>query len=180
MDGTAKQGRGWAGRAAGWPGGGAWQVIAAVILLWLLCVSSALAQAAEVRRTLVVSGPTLVAFVPPGLFVSNQEGAGEAAAHLQFAVADTLKCVPTVSPKVIWIDADVIVLRNGKETETLRVDKHEQDIGGVLVAPGRKARIVTSPVGPSALIQFLPEAAQAYWKPAGPGKGFVPWPECAG
>jgi len=111
----------------------------------------------------VITAPTLIAFAKPGLRDARDEASSEALAHLAFAVEDTKRCALPEHAKVEIIYADIFIVRNGAMTQAFSTSANGHELGAVLVEPGRKARLVIAEVGPSALVQMLPEAAAKYW-----------------
>lgn len=132
-----------------------------------LSLGAGAASAAEISRTFEIDSATLIVFAPPFAEKATDEGSMEAVAHLQFAAEDTQRCMRPKKLKVALLYADVIVIRNGAATESLAVHDRGQALGGILVAPGRKAKLVVSQIGPSTLQQLLPEAAAEYFRAAG-------------
>jgi hypothetical protein len=113
-----------------------------------------------------VTGPTLVAFFPYEFKDSNDEGAIEGAAHLGFAIEDTIKCLQPKKVKVYFLYADVVVLTGTHVQERFAVHRLGQGVGAVLVEPSQKGKVVFSVEGPSTLQFLLPQAAAQYWNAA--------------
>jgi len=63
----------------------------------LLAVSCGVGAACGVRRTVGVTGPTGILFLPPALLAAAGEGANEALADVDFAVEDAVKALLVVS-----------------------------------------------------------------------------------
>jgi hypothetical protein len=141
--------------------------VVALSLLLLLASLSVEAGPASVTKSISVSKPTLIAFMPPSLLSSTEDGDSEAVAHLQFAVEDTVKCVRPKHLKVIFAYADIVALHNGSRSESVPVYKLGQAIGAILVEPRRRAHVVSEEDGPSMLQQLLPMGAFKYWRARG-------------
>ena len=123
----------------------------------------ALGHLAKKGPEVVITAPTLIAFAKPSLRDARDEASSEALAHLAFAVEDTKRCALPEHAKVETIYADIFIVRNGAMTQAFSTSAKGHELGAVLVEPGRKARLVIAEVGPSALVQMLPEAAAKYW-----------------
>jgi|GEM_PF-3583829 len=134
-----------------------------VIAILMACVLPLDAIATEVSKSVMIDAATLVVFAPPSMPAETDDGSAEALAHLQFAVEDTQRCLKPKKIKLVHFFADVVVVRNGAKVETFPVHRLDQAIGGILVEPGRDARLVVSEVGPSSLQRLLPDAAADYW-----------------
>jgi hypothetical protein len=111
-----------------------------------------------------VLGRSIIAFVPPTLKNSEDEGAIEGVAHLRFAVEDTYKCLQPMQIAVKFLYADQVSLRNGANSQVVQVHLLGQAVGAILVEPGRSAETVFSVNGPSTLQFLLPQAASKYWQ----------------
>ena len=137
----------------------------------LLSLSLALTCGAEtvvaapsiVVRTVNISGPTIVAFVPSATQRQKDDGAIEGVAHTQFALQDTEKCLGNKKVSFRFLFADRLVVRNGVEKTTIQVGALGQGFGAVLIEPRRSAKIVFSVDGPSTLQSLIPRAAFEYW-----------------
>lgn len=134
------------------------------LLLPLILGLSTVATAKPIKtQSVEVKSRTIVAFAPPELNGSKDEGAVEALAHLRFAIEDTYKCLQPMKLSIQFHFTDRIVLRNGKSNDVLQVHKLGQAVGAVIAEPGRKPQVVYSVDGPSTLQFLLPQAAAKYW-----------------
>jgi len=134
--------------------------IAGLLAATICCGSSV---AVEVEAVVEVRSAMVVAFLPPRLQSSKDGEALNAASHLSFAVADTTACVKPLKLVVRTVYANRIVLQHASRREVVAVPATGQGIGAILVAPGRSGRLVVSEIGPSALVQLVPQAASEYW-----------------
>ena len=132
-----------------------------LVLLAFLC--SGIGAKTLKTETIVVRERTIVAFVPPEVRTARDDGSINAAAHLSYAVEDTLKCLQPMKLSVKFLYADRIALRNGGNLEVLQVHQMGQAVGAFLIEPGRKAQTIYSVAGPSTLQYLLPRAASKYW-----------------
>ena len=114
-------------------------------------------------RTVAIAHPMIIAFAPPAVKRASDPASTSALAHLEYAVSDTVSCLKPASIAVANIYADRITLKNGSASESIALRGKGQAIGALLVEPGRKAQVVFSEVGPSALQLLLPQAASHYW-----------------
>lgn len=111
-----------------------------------------------------VSGPTIIAFLPPEASQPDVEGAGEAVAHIRFAIADTRRCMGVKAVRFEIVYADRVVVKAAHVQQTFDVGSLGQGIGALLAEPGRPATVVHTEVGPSSLAHRLPQAAFEYWR----------------
>ena len=133
-----------------------------VLIALFPCLSAIAAPNLKVVK-IQIRERSIFAFVPPEVKGSKEDGDIEAAAHLGFAIQDTLKCLQPMKPKVKYLYADKIILKNGTNSQFIDVHNLGQAVGAVLVEPGKKAQTVYSVDGPSTLIFLLPKAASEYW-----------------
>lgn len=113
---------------------------------------------------MAISGPTLVAFLPPEAGQPGVEGAGEALAHVGFALADTRRCLGTKAVRFETVYADRVTVQGAHGQQTFEVRNLGQGVGAVLAEPGRPATVIHTEVGPSSLAHQLPQAAFEYWR----------------
>jgi hypothetical protein len=133
--------------------------------LMLSAVPDARAEGAPpvVSKTVAVIGPTIIAVLPPQVQHQRDPGDTEAAAHVQFALEDSTTCLGTRRMTTELVFADQVVIRDQASTHTIPIKDLGQGVGAVLVEPGRKATVVHTKVGPSALRHLLLGAAADYW-----------------
>jgi hypothetical protein len=127
----------------------------------------ALAQptpAEPVRATWRVQAPTVLAVRPPAAAIVGQEGGDEALAHLAMAQQALRRCLGTRQVRHESVEADELTLLDGERSRPLRFGVTDDGLAIVLVEPGRRERVVRSPVGPSALSSLAPQAAWDYWR----------------
>lgn len=138
-----------------------------------------------------IQGPTLVVVLPPAVCAAPQagtplpdDGSRELRAHVDFALADTLRCLgDRRAAQVLRACGDAVTLRSapagavGKSGSAAdaravrtpeRVERFDlasrvDGLGVLLAEPGRPSRLLPAAVGPSALTQQLPQAASEFW-----------------
>ena len=115
----------------------------------------------EVQRT--ITGPTLLAFLPPDARDATREGAAEARSHLRFALADTQRCLGAKPVRLETVFADRLLLRDADRVQVFTPDPMGLGMGAVLIEPGRRGSMVQSLVGASLPYQ-LQQAAFDYWR----------------
>jgi hypothetical protein len=144
-------------------------MVVAGALLLAACAQQAPVQAVaqsdaapvEVRHA--ITGPTLIAFLPPAARDAKAEGAAEAQAHLRFALADTRRCLGAKVVRLETVFADRMLVHDGARTQVFTPDPLGLGMGAVLVDPGRRGMLVQSMVGASSLSYQLPQAVFDYW-----------------
>ena len=117
-------------------------------------------------RFVDVIGPTVVGFFPayPEGAIQTDPGLASGLEHFQFAMADTARCAELAGVKVLVVVADSVLIRNGKQEETLQLKEIvPENAGCYLVAPGKGPRIVRGGAGTSSLVQRCPAAAAVYF-----------------
>jgi hypothetical protein len=108
-----------------------------------------------------------VGFFPavPEKDIEKAKSLAEALNHLEWAMDNTLKCLQESGMKVdsqIVFGRSFVLVRNGKR-KTVALPSSPEDIGVYLLSPGKEPVVVTAPVGPSALIMMVPDAAARFF-----------------
>lgn len=135
------------------------------VLLVCLGVAAASAEAGDVVKTIRVTGPTVIAFLPPAAKDRSDSGSGaaEAVAHVGFALEDTQKCLGTRLVKYRLIYADRLVITSDRRRYAFALKKMGQGVGAILLAPAKGPRQIHTTIGPSSLMHMLPTAAAEYY-----------------
>ena len=132
-------------------------------IVWLACAS----PSAPSAEPIVVRGPTVIGFFPPlgqAEFDDPTSGASEGLAHLQFALSDVAKCLEPISPEIRLELARQLTVQVDGETTSIKLPRErDRSFGAYLVKPGATPRAVYATMGPSALQQFIPDAAAEYF-----------------
>jgi hypothetical protein len=118
--------------------------------------------AAETVTHITVTGPTIVAFLPLGTDKNDDHGSQEAIAHVQFALEDTRKCLGKYRASFKLVFADVVTLKTGSSTSTIRLTDKSQGVGAILLSLDKPPRYVAAH-GPSVLMHLLPPATGEYF-----------------
>lgn len=141
-------------------------LIAAALLPAVAAASSAspAGPAPVAAAALRISGPTLIAVRPPAASMAGQEGADEALAHLEFALADTRRCLGAKRVRFENVEGERVTISDRRGTQTVDFGIVDDGIGAVLAEPGRPLVVVRPTVGSSSLAHLLPQAAYAYWR----------------
>jgi hypothetical protein len=120
-------------------------------------------KAPVVTKSVSLEGPTIIAFLPPGIEKQKDDGAIEASAHVSFALEDTHKCLAPKYVKIATVFADRIIVRDGASNRVFVVKGLGQAVGAILLEPKREGKVIYTTAGPSTLMHLLPAAAWEYW-----------------
>ena len=134
-----------------------------VLLVFIGVVAITSAEARDRVKKIRVTGPTLIAFLPPAALDRRDRSAAEAVAHVGFALEDTQKCLGNrpVDYRLIYADRLEVTLDGRRYAFELK--KMGQGVGAVLLARAKAPRQIHTTIGPSSLMQMLPAAAAEYY-----------------
>jgi hypothetical protein len=113
-----------------------------------------------------VKRPMIVAFLPSEVarLRDTEVGASEAAAHVEFALADTRSCLKRVRVETRVVFAEELIIQQDGRSRRVKIPTDAgKTVGAYLLAPGRQPCVVYATAGPSSLTLLLPAAAGQYF-----------------
>jgi hypothetical protein len=113
----------------------------------------------------------VVGFFPPVTQdqIDGQEGVSEGLAHLEFALADTLKCLKeagVLAEAEVVLARSIVVLQDGHRERFTLPTSWPAAVGAYLLKPGKAPLVVYAEAGPSSLTMLVPDAAAGFFAAA--------------
>jgi len=144
------------------------RIIATLPLVILACAHAPVETGASIE-TISITGPLIVAFLPPFTAEQSQSDAAvEAEAHVQFALSDAQRCLGQRPVPIRVVHAKELVVVDSDGRTSLRIpDDWPHAVGAYLFDRGRRPCVVYATGGPSSLQMTLPAAAGEYFSEPG-------------
>ena len=130
------------------------------------CATAGVAVSHPVVVQVDIGGPAIVGFFPPVTEeeIASQPGVREGIAHLEFAIADAKQCLAPRTVQVEGVLAEVLILQTPTQRHRILLPTDwEHAVGAYIIEPGRPPVVVYATMGPSSLLQALPNAVAEYF-----------------